>query len=152
MTQRIQPENHGAPGDDGTAQFMRQSADLRLLRRVREQLAASDDFESIIRAAVEALAGQAGYVYVSAYLTQPGGLALVHQVGYEHPLRWLDIDSGVRGRVARTGIAELIADVHADQDYIGNVPEIGSQICVPFGETTEAVGVLIVESPGPRVL
>lgn len=152
MTQRIQPENQGAPGDDGTAQLMRQSADLRLLRRVREQLAASDDFESIIRAAVVALAGQAGYAYVSAFLTQPGGLALVHQVGYERPLRWLDIESGIRGRVARSGVGELVSDVTADSDYVGTGLEIGSEICVPFGEETEAAGVLVVESPVPRTL
>jgi PAS domain S-box-containing protein len=152
MSQPVQPGKGRASREDGTAQLMRQSADLRLLRRVRELLAASDDFESIIRTAVDALAGQAGYDYVSAYLKQPDGLGLVHQVGYEHPLRWLDIESGVRGRVSRTGVAELIADVRADQDYIGNVPEIGSEICVPFGENTEAVGVLIVESPRTRTL
>ena len=95
---------------------------------------------------------RAGYAYVGAYLNQPSGVALVHQVGYEHPLRWLDIDSGIRGRVARTGVGELVTDVYADPDYVAIVAEIGSEICVPFGEMTEAAGVLIVESPGTHSL
>ena len=32
MTQRTPPEDQFAPGDDGTAQLVRQSADLRNLR------------------------------------------------------------------------------------------------------------------------
>ena len=152
MTQPVQPENQIAPADDGADQLIRQSADLRLLRRVRQELAAYDDFETIIRTAVDALAGPTGYAYVGAYLNQPSGVALVHQVGYEHPLRWLDIDSGIRGRVARTGVGELVTDVYADPDYVAIVAEIGSEICVPFGEMTEAAGVLIVESPGTHSL
>jgi len=152
MTQPVQPENQIAPADDGADQLIRQSADLRLLRRVRQELAAYDDFETIIRTAVDALSGPTGYAYVGAYLNQPSGVALVHQVGYEHPLRWLDIDSGIRGRVARTGVGELVTDVYADPDYVAIVAEIGSEICVPFGEMTEAAGVLIVESPGTHSL
>ena len=43
MTQPVQPENQIAPADDGADQLIRQSADLRLLRRVRQELAAYDD-------------------------------------------------------------------------------------------------------------
>ena len=106
----------------------------------------------IIRAAVEALATQTGYDHVGAYLKQPGGLALAHQVGYEHPLRWLDAGSGISGRVARTGIGELVSDVMIDTDYVAIVAEIGSEICVPFGEGTEAAGVVNVEMAGTRSL
>src|SRR5215210_2930133 len=100
----------------------------------------------IIGRTVEALVDLLGYTHVGAYLLQDGELHLVHQVGFDHPISRLTLSSGICGRVASTGRAEHVTDVHNDPDYIAASSEVISKICAPFGASGETRGVLNVES------
>ncbi|CAM3487428.1 Diguanylate cyclase (GGDEF)-like protein/PAS domain S-box-containing protein [Deinococcus saxicola] len=55
------------------------------------------------------------------------------------------VDTGVAGRVARSGQPALVPDVGQDPDYISMLPGVISEICVPLLDGTRVVGVLDVE-------
>ncbi|OLV18360.1 diguanylate cyclase/phosphodiesterase (GGDEF & EAL domains) with PAS/PAC sensor(s) [Deinococcus marmoris] len=55
------------------------------------------------------------------------------------------VDTGVAGRVARSGQPALVPDVTQDPDYISMLPGVISEICVPLLDGTRVVGVLDVE-------
>jgi PAS domain S-box-containing protein len=131
--------------DDPRAQLRRQSRELLILAQVREDLSQSDDLHVIIRNATESLSTNVGYSHVSAYLIRPDGLRLLHQVGSDHAPRWLGLDMGIRGRVAREGVGVLVKDVASDPDYLDLDPEVISVICVPFGLGSDSAGLLYIE-------
>ena len=131
---------------------VRKAADLSVLQDVREVLNASDNPAEITRNAVDALVKHVGYTHVGAYLIRLDGLHLLHQVGYDNPASWLDINLGICGRVARTGQGELVVDVYADPDYISVDSDVRSEIAVPFGQGSASAGVLNVEMTGPLTL
>uniref|UniRef100_UPI00397B8DF9 GAF domain-containing protein n=1 Tax=Salmonella sp. SAL4359 TaxID=3159880 RepID=UPI00397B8DF9 len=87
-----------------------------------------------------------GYTHVSLYLLQDGMLQLQHQVGYNHVIWRLPVAEGVMGRVARSGVAELLEDVHSDPVFVGAISGIVSEICVPLFDQSQVVGVLNVET------
>ncbi|CAN5705803.1 hypothetical protein BH23CHL2_BH23CHL2_13150 [soil metagenome] len=62
------------------------------------------------------------------------------------------IDTGVSGRVVRTGKAEMIHDVRQDPDFIDCGWEARSAICVPIWADGHVIGVLNVESGAERPL
>jgi PAS domain S-box-containing protein len=134
--------------DDPRAQLRRQSRELTILARVREDLSQSDDVHVIIRNATESLSTNVGYSHVSSYLILPDGLRLIHQVGAEHAPRWMGANMGVRGRVAREGRGTLITNVAGEPDYIPVDPEVTSVICVPFGLGSDSAGLLYIEITG----
>ena len=126
----------------------RRSRDLELLDRVRTALAAELELPDLFRAVVESIAATFGYTLVSLYALEPDGLALRHQVGYRHILERIPLTRGVCGRVARTGVAALVADVRADPDYLGAMEGIDSEVCVPLFDRDRIAGVLNIESTG----
>ena len=140
-----------SPTDLGE-QHRDQSAEWLILQRVQESLIASQDPDGIVRNAVAALVDHAGYSHVGAFLVRPDGLQLVHQAGYEHPPQRLDIETGLCGKVARTGQGVLVASVAIEPDYFTVDSAVESEICVPFGVETEFPGVLNVAQTGPHVL
>ena len=58
-------------------------------------------------------------------------------------------DRSVTGRVARTKIAALLADVSQDPDYSAGAPTTRSQLSVPAIHEGRAVGVITLESDRP---
>jgi PAS domain S-box-containing protein len=131
---------------------VRGSPHLSMLREVREALSSSDDPDVIIQEAVDALSKHLGYTHVGAYLIRDDGLHLVHHVGYDNPATWLDLNTGICGRVARTDEAARVSDVLSDPDYIPVVETVRSEIAVPFGRGSDSSGVLNVEMAGPSTL
>lgn len=56
-------------------------------------------------------------------------------------------DTGVIGRVFRTGKTAAIADVHSDPDYIPLGPGVATEVCVPVLDAEQTpIGVLNIES------
>ena len=67
-------------------------------------------------------------------------------------LHGVSIDTGVTGRVARTGEPAFIEDVRSSPDYLVTSPEIQYEICVPIQADGRTVGVLNVETPASKPL
>jgi diguanylate cyclase (GGDEF)-like protein/PAS domain S-box-containing protein len=124
----------------------RQARELSLLDEVRTALARELELGVVFRTVVEAVARTFGYTHVSLYLLQKDALVLQHQVGYAYVFGQILLTQGICGRVARTGQALLVQDVHSDPDFMGAMPGITSEVCVPLFDQGRVVGVLNVES------
>lgn len=74
-----------------------------------------------------------------------GVLVLRESAGQGQWDTWHPVDTGVAGRVARSGQPALVPDVTQDLDYISLLPGVISEICVPLLDGTRVVGVLDVE-------
>ncbi len=57
------------------------------------------------------------------------------------------MNSGIVGRVARTGEVALVSDVSRDPDYVAVIEETRSQLSVPISREERVIGVLTLESP-----
>jgi two-component system, cell cycle sensor histidine kinase and response regulator CckA len=130
------------------ASARRQQRELELLDQVRAALAREGELSLIIRTVVEGIAAAFGYTQVSLYLRQDDILICQHQVGYDRVIERIPVTRGVMGRVARTGVAAFLADVQADPDFVGAIPGIVSEVCVPLRDRGKVAGVLNVESTG----
>lgn len=126
--------------------YRRQARELSLLHRVRTALAHEIGLGSVFRTVVEAVAETYGYTLVSAYLLEGEDLVLQHQVGYAQVIDRVRVPEGVMGRVARSGRAELLADVREDPAFLGAIEGIVSEVCVPLLDDGAVVGTLNVES------
>jgi diguanylate cyclase (GGDEF)-like protein/PAS domain S-box-containing protein len=124
------------------------SGDLTLLHQVSTALAHELDLPTVFCKVVEAIAETYGYTQVSAYLLEGEELVLQHQVGYERVIERIPVTEGVSGRTVRSGEPVLVEEVSADEDFLGAVEDITSEICVPLFEEGEVVGFLNVESRG----
>ncbi len=70
-------------------------------------------------------------------------------VSYELQKR-IPLGEGITGWVAKHGLPELIVDVEDDPRYIGSVPDVKSELCVPLLDKDRCVlGVLNMESYRP---
>ncbi|HMA35738.1 MAG TPA: diguanylate cyclase [Chloroflexia bacterium] len=125
-----------------------QAQELLLLDRVHTALARELDLQVVFRTVVAAIAETFGYSLVDLYLLQGDVLVLEQQVGYEAVIERIPVTQGVAGRVARTGQAELLPDVSADPAYLGLIPGIVSEICVPLFDEGRVAGILNVETTG----
>ncbi|GBF08160.1 diguanylate cyclase/phosphodiesterase [Deinococcus aerius] len=130
----------------------RQRCELDLLHRVRTALGREIEVRGVIRAVNEALAQLLGYTHVSVYLRRGDHLELQHQLGYPRVLGRVGLESGVMGRVARTGEAVWLEDLADDPHSLRACEGIRSEVCVPLRRGGEVVGVLNVETVGERQL
>lgn len=126
----------------------RQAQELHLMDQVRTALSRQMDLKSIFRTIVETIAATFGYTQVSLYLREGDVMVLQHQVGYERMLKHIPLSQGVIGRTIRSGRPTLIADVRNDDDYLGAIDGVVSEICVPLTLRHRVIGALNVESTG----
>lgn len=131
---------------DLLAEARRQAQERALFDEVRTALAREVELGDLFRTVVEAIARTFGYTLVSLYLVEDGILVLQHQVGYDQVAARVPVTDGVSGRVVRTGEAVLLEDVRTDPAFIGAIPGIISEVCVPLYAQDEVVGTLNVES------
>ncbi len=124
----------------------RQTQELLLLDRVRSALTNELDLSTVFRTVCEAVAQTFGYALVSLYTLDDQVLRLQHQVGYRRSIWEIPLDTGIIGRVARTGQPELIEDAHRDADFLEVDPNIASEVCVPLFDQGRLAGVLNIES------
>ena len=78
-------------------------------------------------------------------------LHIKDQVGYDNVIQWIPLTKGVSGRVVRTGQPVYLEDVRGEPEFIGAIPGIASEICIPLFDQGQAVGVLNVESVGVKL-
>ncbi len=124
----------------------RQTQELSLLDRVRTALTRELDLSTVFRVVVDAITDTVGYTLVSVYMRHGDTLILQHQVGYKQIPSEIPIQTGVCGRVVRTGEPVLLENAHSDPAFIEAVDDIVSEACVPLFDAGQVVGVLNVES------
>jgi PAS domain S-box-containing protein len=124
----------------------RQAQELALIGQVRNALARELDLDVMFRTVVEAISTSFGYTHVSLYLLENTMLSLQYQVGYAQVIASVPISSGISGRVVRTGQAVLLEDVQHDPAFLGAIPGIVSEVCVPLFDHGAVVGTLNIET------
>lgn len=87
--------------------------------------------------------------WVGIYLLEDDELILGPYRGPVTPHVRIPIDSGVCGRVARTGRASVVVDVSEDEDYLQCNESVKSEIAVPIKGADGILGVLDVDSNEP---
>jgi diguanylate cyclase (GGDEF)-like protein/PAS domain S-box-containing protein len=87
-----------------------------------------------------------GYEFLSLYVRDAGTLRLGAQRGYADMPNRIDADTGVIGRVLRTGTPALVPDVLTDGDYRPGDPNVMAEIAVPVQGDDGPLGVLNIES------
>ena len=122
---------------------------LRGLETVGRLLAEQGPVPLSLDAILAELESRMAYGFLSLYLRDPRGLRLGAQRGYAAVPEHLDDGIGVIGRVYRTGVAALVADVRTDPDYVLGDAEVVSEIAVPLLGDDETLGVLNIESAQP---
>ncbi len=119
--------------------------EVRLLERAWQAMAHADTqgelFERITRVVQEMM----GVEHVAVGVLEGDVLVLREGAGHGHRNTRHPINTGVAGRVARSGQAALVPDVTQDPDYVAIVCGAVSEICVPLLDGTRVVGVLDVE-------
>jgi diguanylate cyclase (GGDEF)-like protein len=93
-----------------------------------------------------------GYGLPSLYLWDGRVLRLGAQRNYATPITEFPIERGVIGRVARTREAVFLPDVTADPEYVAADAEVRGEMSVPLLTRGDLLGVLNVETGGPRRL
>jgi diguanylate cyclase (GGDEF)-like protein/PAS domain S-box-containing protein len=69
--------------------------------------------------------------------------------GYPEPvLEVFPPETGVVGRVLRTGRAALVGEPAADPDFVASMPGAGGQVCVPIRAGQRVLGALSIETTG----
>ncbi len=108
--------------------------------------------ESLARQILDIVASVFGNEPVSIYKLEGNALVLLAQSHYPKArnLDRIPLSQGVLGRCARTGEPQLIGDVSQDEDFISNLPDIQSELCVPILVNGEIYGVLNLESRKPH--
>ncbi len=124
----------------------RQANELRLLGQVRGNLVSELDLQLLAHKVVEIIADNYQHKLVSIYLVEGDVLKLQHQIGYEQVIERIPIHKGVAGRVVRSGQAEFIPDARQDNDFLGAITGLVSEICVPLYTAGQAIGILNIES------
>ncbi|MEJ7901302.1 MAG: PAS domain S-box protein [Thermomicrobiales bacterium] len=130
----------------------RHAREQELLDEVRVALARDLELADLIRTVVDGIARTFGYSLVSLYLREDDVLVMQHQVGYDHQIERIQISEGIAGRVVRTGEPVLLADAQADPTFLGAIPGIVSEICVPLHDGGQVAGMLNLESTDDRQL
>lgn len=126
--------------------------ELVLLNRIVGSVSASLDPVEVCRIAVSELAGEVGVARVTIHRLEGAVLHLIAQVGSPDAPAEIPVSSGIRGRVARSGRPEFVANVRDDPDHIYGSPDTVSMAAVPVILEGVTNGVLTAEGTGARPL
>lgn len=127
--------------------------ELNLLHKIRSVLLANPDITEVFQTIVDYIAEAFSFTLVSLYLIENNSLKLQAQVGYEDCLTVIPLDTGISGRVARTGEPAYVPEIVNDPDYLEIEAGVSSLICVPLlNRSGDTIGVLMVEAYEARKL
>lgn len=134
---------------------------LRLAARLTARLVATNEVREMVTLIVEELHSTfAFYLAAIQRLDGDGVLRLVASSGAlaevmaEFLLVEQSVEDGINGRVARSGVSELVSDTREDADYIARDPltDPRSELSVPIVVDGSVWGVLNIEAPEPGAL
>lgn len=127
----------------------RHLVELTTVQQVAQVINSSVQLEEIFQTIVSQISQAFGYKLVSIYLRSGGNLLLQAVVGYDSLLETIPVDSGVAGRVVRSGSGVFVRNADKDKDFLWAVTGITQAIIIPLkGGDGQALGVLAVESQG----
>lgn len=130
----------------------RQAMLAGILAEVSNEALQGDTLEDVLQRIVDCLARQLPVAIASIILLNESGTHFVEEVwsgdlNLDLPsgLPW-PIEIGAAGRCARSGRAQLIADVERDPDYVAGNRAVRSEYLVPIRHRARLHGVLNLES------
>ncbi|MCW5580058.1 MAG: diguanylate cyclase [Luteimonas sp.] len=123
-----------------------------ILAQVSREALQADGLQDVLQRIVDCLVRRLPVAIASIILLDDAGQHFVQEVwagelvleGFEE-LPW-DVSFGAAGRCARSGKAQLIADVSADPDYVPGNPAVRAEYLVPIRHRDRLHGVLNIES------
>lgn len=132
----------------------RRARELELLHRLYLVLDAQHTEQGLLEAAVTAVHEILGYERVAVFLLEAGELVLRAHTAppHERPVVRVSLTVGINGRAARTGMPQLVPDVHQDPGFLGSVEGVQSLLALPLRERERVLGTLSVETLKPRTL
>jgi diguanylate cyclase (GGDEF)-like protein len=120
--------------------------DEKVRARIMQEVARLRSVSDLVRAVLGVLEETLGYQHITLYLLDGQILRLQGQVGDTVPHFEMSLQEGVTGRVARSGLAELVMDGRKDPDFILDTPDLTSMICVPLRGSQQILGTLNIEA------
>jgi diguanylate cyclase (GGDEF)-like protein/PAS domain S-box-containing protein len=124
----------------------REEEAVRAIESIGARLTATGPTPETLGAVLDVLATSTGYPFLALFLRDDSRLRLGAQLGYGPLPAVFDPNTGIAGRVLRTGRAALVPDVAADADYFEGHPDVASEISVPLSAEGLPLGVLSVAS------
>ena len=124
----------------------RRSRQIAGLEQVSRLLATSGATPELLERVTDVMVQRFGYALAVIFIAEDGTLKLGAQRGYDVDMSKFDPRTGVVGRAARTGEAQLVRDVRIDPDYVAGDPKVVSEIAAPLLLDGVLLGVLNVES------
>ncbi len=130
----------------------RRANQLALLNRVSRILTSTTDLDDLLRRSVDAIREQLGYDMVAlGLLEEERQRVVLRAVSSRVPLaippeHAQPIGKGITGEVVRTGLALLVPDVRAWENYVPAAPHIQCEMCVPLRAAGRVFGFLDAES------
>lgn len=138
---------------EGRDAITRSSVLNRILVRIAREALQGDSLDALMRGICECLVAELPVAIASVILMDDAGTHFIHEIyAGEFTLAPLPADGawpvsrGCAGRCARTGVAQLIADVEQDPDYVAGNSEVRSEYLVPIRHRQRMHGVLNLES------
>ena len=132
---------------------------LRLVDRVTSLIAGQVTIRETLPLVLAEIEGAFGYGSSGIGLIEGDRLvfAAVHDSNEDNIVDYfldhgVSIETGITGRVARTGEPAFIRDVSASPDYLPTSPAVQQEICVPIQANGRTIGVLNVETPASKPL
>lgn len=128
--------------------------EAQTLFRASTVIAGSTDLSELLAKTIDAIDEHFGHRIATIHLRVTGEdrLELKAFRGFR-PTDTAALDAfdgpGIIARVARTGVAENVADVRKDPDYIPEIPDTVSELAVPLKIDGDVLGIINVESPEP---
>jgi diguanylate cyclase (GGDEF)-like protein/PAS domain S-box-containing protein len=131
----------------------RRLVELTTVQQVAQVINSSVRLEEIFQTIVSQISQAFGYKLVSIYLRNGSHLVLQAVVGYATLLETIPVESGVAGRVVRTGTGHFVRNATEDKDFFSAISGITQAIIIPLkGRDGQVLGVLAVESQGEPLL
>ncbi len=127
-------------------QVQRQLNEITLIQDLAQIFNQRLDLQNLLDEVVLQLASRFHYPRVDIYLVEENRLVQRAHFGKEPKLKSLSLNTGILGRVARTGEAALVLDVSQDPDYYACVDETVAELAVPICRGKVVVGVINIET------
>lgn len=141
------------------AELERRNQQLHVVDRVTSLIAGQVTIRDALPKVLAEIEGAFGYGSSGIGLIEGDRLNVVavHDTN-EHNIQdyflehGVSIETGVAGRVARTGEPAFIKDVSNSLDYLPTSPAVQYEICVPIRANGRTIGILNVETPASKPL
>jgi len=128
------------------AEIQRRLSELTLLQHVSSAIARQLEFDAVLQELTDQLHNQLGFPTAQVYIREKDDLILKQASGPQPAMQKISIDSGLIGRVARTGKPVLENGIDSLPAVSSNIKTSSAKLCVPIWQNEKVIGVLNIES------